>query len=699
MNEQPTGKREAGKLARRDRLYDAAVTLFREQGYEHTTVDQITRRAGVAKGTFFNYFPTKDAVLRYMGAREIGRLGAATLAGGSTSAVGNLKRFMAALATGMEGDRELVKLIFARGMAVPDLMCGDAGGFSVQPTTSFVDPPRAASGRNQPRPRSGYPGGGPGRALSPTVGSLVRGRGPVCAGRAADRDRRSVDDGHRCPIGDRLGDIASTHHGGSDRLDAGSGPRFVPGSGNAVRLDCPVRACRRRPAPRPGGTRCAGARCAGAGWSSLWQRNQDGLVYVNATALAEAARRLHGAAWLGPIRGETPAGLLGRLQTRSVIREAQTRIAADLSEVSDIHGRVAKWLEWVRGLRWTQADLLQVMEELEPRARDALQAYFILRAGLSAAATQVTDRLAAWLPERPPDVTWGLYIGLAGLPGVEAAYALAVAARDEASRAAALARFGHRGPGEMRPDGARWADHPALLASLADQRPLRNNDSAHNQRQAIEAWVFGQLDASKSRQFEASLRRAQALCAAADVAWDAVTMVMAAVQRWSEATASEAVAAELIERPADVLYLELEELKQVATGEWHPGRSAAVQDAVARRRARIAAHPAVEPGGESLPAGPGQAHGPAYLASPATGSPPLSAIWLTDAADPGCAPFWLGAGAVVTAAADPWSPGLIVARGLGVPAVIGAAEAATAARPGQAVAVDGDTGQVSLDIL
>jgi AcrR family transcriptional regulator len=138
MNQPPTGKRATGKLERRDRIYDAAVTLFREQGYENTTVDQITRRAGVAKGTFFNYFPTKDAVLRYMGAREIGRLGAASLAGGSTSAVGNLKRFMAALATGMERDRALIHLIFAKGMAVPDLMCGDAGGFSVQPTTALL---------------------------------------------------------------------------------------------------------------------------------------------------------------------------------------------------------------------------------------------------------------------------------------------------------------------------------------------------------------------------------------------------------------------------------------------------------------------------------------------------------------------------------------------------------------------------------
>jgi phosphohistidine swiveling domain-containing protein len=428
---------------------------------------------------------------------------------------------------------------------------------------------------------------------------------------------------------------------------------------------------------------------------TLWQRGQDGQVYVNATALADAAHRLRGAAWLGSIRGEMPRGVLGRLQTGAVIRKAQARIDAALTGVQDLHVRTARWLDWVRGLRWTQADLLQVMEELEPKARDVLQTYFVLRAGLSAAAAQVTELLVEWLPERPPDVTWGLYVGLADMPGVDAAYALAVAARDEASREAALARFGQRGPGEMRPDGMRWADHPALLASLADQRPMRNSDTAHIQRQAIEAWVFGQLDASKSRQFEAALRRAQALCVAADVAWDAVTMVMAAAQRWAEATASEATSAGLIARPADVLYLELEELKQVATGEWHPGRSAAVQDEVAWRRAQAAAHSTVEPAGQPLPAAPGQAHGPAYLASPAAQPPPPSAVWLADAADPGCAPFWLSAGAVVTAAADPWSPGLIIARGLGVPAVTGATETVSEVRPGQMMAVDGDAGQVS----
>ncbi len=140
MTGQFTGKRETAKSERRERLYEAALTLFRTQGYETTTVDQITRRAGLAKGTFFNYFPTKDAVLRYMGTREIGRLGGTVLAAGngSSSPLGKLKRLMSTLAASLENDRELVCLVFSKAISVGELLAGDAGGFSVQPMASLL---------------------------------------------------------------------------------------------------------------------------------------------------------------------------------------------------------------------------------------------------------------------------------------------------------------------------------------------------------------------------------------------------------------------------------------------------------------------------------------------------------------------------------------------------------------------------------
>nr|QNO44584.1 HTH-type transcriptional regulator BetI [Methanosarcinales archaeon ANME-2c ERB4]QNO44984.1 HTH-type transcriptional regulator BetI [Methanosarcinales archaeon ANME-2c ERB4]QNO45040.1 HTH-type transcriptional regulator BetI [Methanosarcinales archaeon ANME-2c ERB4] len=48
---------------RRSELIDTAEELFLENGYEGTTVSEIVRNAGVAQGTFYHYFKSKDDVL------------------------------------------------------------------------------------------------------------------------------------------------------------------------------------------------------------------------------------------------------------------------------------------------------------------------------------------------------------------------------------------------------------------------------------------------------------------------------------------------------------------------------------------------------------------------------------------------------------------------------------------------------------
>ena len=45
------------------RLVAAALDLFEEQGYERTTVQEITERAGLTKSSFFRHFPDKREVL------------------------------------------------------------------------------------------------------------------------------------------------------------------------------------------------------------------------------------------------------------------------------------------------------------------------------------------------------------------------------------------------------------------------------------------------------------------------------------------------------------------------------------------------------------------------------------------------------------------------------------------------------------
>ena len=51
------------KPTARERLAEAAFALFDERGYEQTTVDDITERAGLGRTTFFRHYRSKDDVI------------------------------------------------------------------------------------------------------------------------------------------------------------------------------------------------------------------------------------------------------------------------------------------------------------------------------------------------------------------------------------------------------------------------------------------------------------------------------------------------------------------------------------------------------------------------------------------------------------------------------------------------------------
>ena len=68
------GRRERRAAETRLRLFRCALQLFSERGFSNVTVEDITESADVGKGTFFNYFDSKEHVLGVMAEIQIGKV-------------------------------------------------------------------------------------------------------------------------------------------------------------------------------------------------------------------------------------------------------------------------------------------------------------------------------------------------------------------------------------------------------------------------------------------------------------------------------------------------------------------------------------------------------------------------------------------------------------------------------------------------
>jgi len=80
-------------------IYAAAIERFREKGYARTTVDEIVATAGVAKGTFFNFFPAKLDVLKAYYGRIDAEAARCRSTMNSSVPLDSLRRYAAAVET------------------------------------------------------------------------------------------------------------------------------------------------------------------------------------------------------------------------------------------------------------------------------------------------------------------------------------------------------------------------------------------------------------------------------------------------------------------------------------------------------------------------------------------------------------------------------------------------------------------------
>jgi AcrR family transcriptional regulator len=114
------GLRERKNVAVKQALFKAAMELFREKGFDETTVDEIAGRAGFSRVTFFNHFGAKQGVLRYYGQHLYG--GMEQLLNGTDSGespVEQIRQMFFAMVREAEAQKEDLKIIFLYSMRDP----------------------------------------------------------------------------------------------------------------------------------------------------------------------------------------------------------------------------------------------------------------------------------------------------------------------------------------------------------------------------------------------------------------------------------------------------------------------------------------------------------------------------------------------------------------------------------------------------
>jgi hypothetical protein len=354
----------------------------------------------------------------------------------------------------------------------------------------------------------------------------------------------------------------------------------------------------------------------------IWRRIA-GRAYLNTSALTAADQAV--------AAGESGASAGWRLFKRAPDRRENAALREQIEQAPARFAATTQWWQRVRTTEWRQATILQVMEEIEPQAEAVLTARDYLTTGLGADRRQLTRWVAEWQPAASSAVFDELFAGLDGREGwAQYRYdlqQLTEAARQDPAIAEFLLRSfgdGSHLPGPL-PEGAfrqtfdvfvaayaRWADQPletasprwaeapqALLARLAarlaetPEATLASPQAARQRRAEAGARIGGQLDARQGRQFEPVFGQLQQIVDLLPASREALVTVMAVARHWALGAAQEAVNDGRLAAVEDVFLLELEELKQLMTGEW--SSPAQVQPIVERRRAEQTAWAGLEP--------------------------------------------------------------------------------------------------------
>jgi len=301
---------------------------------------------------------------------------------------------------------------------------------------------------------------------------------------------------------------------------------------------------------------------------------------------------------------------------------AQNKIAALnkslTAEQTALTQQAQAWYAKTLEMRWVQAEVLQIMEEIEVIGSRAFLPFFATCHQLDLAYNQ----LIRWTAERTPfpanfallEAAIGQSTGLLETDLAAALMHLGDRARAnptvvewlEAAEytnwpntlpdptfvtelATLLHRYGHRAVAEGEIRTPRWRDDPTALlqriaaVAQAEQRPRSESATAEGRER-----LLASVESQRGKEAQSVLEKIPALRLLQSQALHALAYILAGTRQWAFGAARDALADQRLTVPDDLFFFELEEIKQMMTGEWNVSDRAEIQRTCVKRRADFA---------------------------------------------------------------------------------------------------------------
>lgn len=317
-------------------------------------------------------------------------------------------------------------------------------------------------------------------------------------------------------------------------------------------------------------------------------------------------------------------GLFGSLKTGRAEKKVISQLKTLESEIGEITRQTRDWYHTLLELKWSQADILQVMEQIERIGTNSLMAYFGARHNLELLYNRIL-----WATQGKASFPHNLNQVAAAVRAptdlveqdvanqLQAIAHLLVKSEESCAHLKAwlntyqsgnsrkedwrvvsfaqdiidalesfFAQYGHRGSDEGEIRSLRWDEDPSVVLQavlvMADQLSTASDGISPN-KQTLDQLL--QLAENKSRkQLQQWLEQIPSLLLLQSRALHAFSYVQAGTRIWAKAASQEATGDGRLHTPDDVFFFELEEVKEMMTGEWNISATDEIQQLAVQRR-------------------------------------------------------------------------------------------------------------------